>query len=104
MNMQSPATVVPGNIMNETTCRTCLSDNMIELFDSNSKPLNYHLMLKMNNFSSFNKPSNSYASYFKCRICGCKFPILWDSNGRPVPLQTNTRINNFILNFMKEEP
>lgn len=93
--------IIPAQLVNNSLCRICLSDHSLELYDKNGKPMNYNLMCNLSNFSSANKCS-SYMSYFKCNKCGAKYPILWE-NGIPIPLQTNTRINNFILKFTKEE-
>jgi hypothetical protein len=95
-SLEIPAIIVPYSV-----CRNCLSEHSIELYDINGRPMNYQLMLRMNNFSSIDKAAN-YISYFKCNKCRMKYLILWE-NGIPIPLQTNTRINNFIIKFTKEE-
>lgn len=93
--------IIPAKIVDSSTCRVCLSDHSLELYDKNNRPMNYNLMLRLNNFSSINNSSN-HIMYFKCTKCGTKYPILWENN-TPIPLQTNTRINNFILKFTKED-
>lgn len=98
--MNEIANIIPCSLTQNNLCRVCNFDS-IELYDKNGKPMNYRLMVNMNNYSSIDKLFN-YLSYFKCTRCGTKYTILWN-NGIPVPLQTNTRINEFISKFTKED-
>lgn len=90
--------IIPAKIINE--CVNC-GGNLIELYDSFGKQMNYNLMKSMNNFKSIDT-TKGYLSHFRCGKCGKIYPIIWE-NGIPKPLMSDTRIDNFILNFIKEE-
>lgn len=90
--------IIPAIVLD--CCVNCNSENTIELFDCNGKPMNYQLMRRMNNYKSLNC-GNNFVSYFRCTKCGTKYHIIW-SDGIPYPLISNTRINNFICNFIKD--
>lgn len=90
--------IVPAEIVAVTTCVHCNSINAIELYDASGKPMNYGLMIAMNNYKSIDT-TRDHISYFKCRHCGIKYNIWWNDN-IPTPLYTPTRINNFVYNYI----